>query len=104
MVSEYLNKREIGNKKPSEYVSVFAGKNSDIDATMATHLIDLSEAGVWEDDYDKFLNYRCAAIARELAKKLIPREVDAIGQTPNEEDVEDIETVQREQAATAVDE
>ena len=104
LVSEYLNKREIGNKKPSEYVSVFAGKNSDIDATMATHLIDLSEAGVWEDDYDKFLNYRCAAIARELVKKLIPREVDAIGQTPNEEDVEDLETVQREQAATAVDE
>ena len=85
-------------------MSVFAGKNTRIDATMASHLIDLSEAGIWEDDYDKFLDYRCAAIATELAKKLIPREVDTIGQTPNDEDVEDMETVQREQAATAVDE
>ena len=104
LVDEYLNKGEIRNKKPSEYMSAFAKENLRLDATMATHMIDLSEAGIWEDDYDKFLAYRCGIIAEKLANKLIRQGVDTLGQTPNADDHEDLETAQREQAATAGDE
>ena len=104
LVDEYLNKGEIRNKKPSEYMGAFAKENSGIDATMATHLINLSEAGIWEDNYDKFLAYRCEIIAKELVKKLIPQGVDTLGQAPNVDDHEDLETAQREQATAADDE
>ena len=63
---------------------------------MRTHLINMDQAGVLDDDYDKFFNYRCRAIARELAKKLIPQQVDERGQGPNQDDFEDLETAQRE--------
>lgn len=99
LVDEYLNKGEIRDKNPSDYMGEFARINPALDSTMATHLIDLNEAGVWDDDYNKFLAYRCEAIARELAEKLIPQGIDTRGQSPNEEDVEDLETAQREQVA-----
>ena len=63
--------------------------------TLRTHLIDLDSAGVLEDDYAKFFNYRCERIAQELDKVLIRQEGDQDFQSPNYEDFEDFETSQR---------
>ena len=53
---------------------------------MKSHLIDdLDEFGIWEDDYETFLDRRAASISRELKKLIIERDIDKIGQ-PNLED------------------
>ena len=91
-----MNKREIRSKRPSVYIKEFRKKNANIQKALRTHLISMDQAGVLDDDYDKFFNYRCRAIARELAKKLIPQQVDERGQGPNQDDFEDLETAQRE--------
>ena len=96
IVDDYLNKREIRSKRPSVYIKEFRKKNANIQKALRTHLISMDQAGVLDDDYDKFFNYRCRAIARELAKKLIPQQVDERGQGPNQDDFEDLETAQRE--------
>ena len=96
IVDDYLNKREIRSKKPSVYIKEFQKKNTNIQQALRTHLISMDQAGVLDDDYDKFFNYRCRAIGRELAKNLIPQQVDERGQGPNQDDFEDLETAQRE--------
>ena len=96
IVDDYLNKREIGAKKPSVYIREFSKKNSQMERTLRTHLINLERAGVRENDYNKFFSYRCRAIARELAKNLIPQAIDAHGQFANPDDLEDLETAQRQ--------
>ena len=96
IVDDYLNKREIGAKKPSVYISQFQKENPDIQRALRSHLIDMNRPGVLDDDYDKFFEYRCRAIARELAKGLIPQDIDKQGQTSNYDDYEDLETAQRE--------
>ena len=55
----------------------------------------VANAGL-EDNYDRFFNYRCRAIARELAKNLIPQEIDEQVQIPTQDDFEDLETAQRQ--------
>ena len=97
IVDDYLNKREIRAKKPSVYISDFSKKNHDIERTLRTHLISLEQAGIQEDDYEKFFKYRCRVIARELAKNLIPQAIDAQGQIANPDDFEDWETTQRQE-------
>ena len=96
IVDDYLNKREIRAKKPSVYINAFSKTNPDIRKTLRTHLIDLDRAGILDDDYDKFFSYRCRAIARHLAKNLIPQEIDEHGQIPSQDDFEDLETAQRQ--------
>ena len=72
-VDDYLNKRTIGKKSPSEYMKVFSKDNNDISKTMRTHLIDnLDTFGVWDDDYDKFINKRSRRILDEINKRLNP--------------------------------
>lgn len=71
LVDEYLNKREIGAKPPSEYMRKFKNQNSNLDKTMKTHFIDdLSEFGVWENNYKKFLEKRSSKIIKELKKRI----------------------------------
>ena len=96
IVDDYLNKREIRNRRPSVYIGEFGKNNPNIKKSLRTHLISMSRAGVLVDDYDKFFNYRCEAIARELTKNLIPQEIDRQGQVLNQDDFEDLETAQRE--------
>ena len=96
IVDDYLNKRVIRAKKPSVYIGEFMNTNDKIKRTLRTHLINVDRAGVLDDDYDKFFNYRCRAIARELAKNLIPREIDEQIQIPSQDDFEDLETAQRQ--------
>jgi len=76
IVDDFLNKREIGAKAPSKYMTKFQG-NPDLNSTMMTHLIeDLNTFGIWSDDYDKFFNERAKVVSRELSKRVIKQEVD----------------------------
>lgn len=73
IVDDYLNKREIRAKPPSEYMSYFSKDNSDIEETMKTHLIDdLDKFGVWEDDFELFLKMRGERIVAEIQMRLNP--------------------------------
>jgi len=65
IVDDFLNKRKIKTRKPSDYMSEFRQHNPNIVDTMTSHLIDL-ETGVWDDDYDAFFAARCKAISDEL--------------------------------------
>ena len=96
IVDDYLNKREIRNKKPSIYINDFGKVNPDLPKSLHTHFIDVDQAGILDDDFDKFFKYRCKAIARELTKNLIPQEIDKQIQTLNQDDFEDLETAQRQ--------
>jgi len=78
----------------------FQRQNRDLARTMRTHLIDLDEFGVWDDDYKRFLDRRCAAFARELSSKVIRRDIDERGQVPTFDDFEEIEVAEREMVET----
>ncbi|HWO95681.1 MAG TPA: DUF262 domain-containing protein [Bacillus sp. (in: firmicutes)] len=71
IVDDFLNKRVIRAKAPSVYMGDFKEKNKELNETMKTHLIDLDEFGVWEDDYDLFFEKRAERVCRELKSKLI---------------------------------
>ena len=74
LVDDYLNKRTIGAKAPSVYMKSFKKENKNLDATMKTHLItDLDDFGVWENDYDTFIEKRGKRILAEIKKRLSPK-------------------------------
>jgi len=88
IVDDYLNKRKIRARAPSDYMKEFAKSNDDLDATMKTHLIDdLDGFGVWSDDYDSFIQKRAEALGAELAKRIITRTTDATGQSLRTDDL-----------------
>ncbi|MFC0201404.1 hypothetical protein [Paracoccus rhizosphaerae] len=92
IVDDYLNKREIGSKAPSKYMSDFSRDNSDIERTMRTHVINgIADFGIYEDDYDTFMQKRSEAISKELKKRLIKRRVDDLGQAQNSADLQEDE-------------
>lgn len=73
IVDDYLNKREIGAKPPSQYMKKFQTQNDNLAETMETHLIgDLTDFGVWNDDYDKFLEKRATRLLAEILNRLAP--------------------------------
>lgn len=88
IVDDFLNKRQIRDRAPSDYMRQFAKKNPSLAKTMRTHLIKLNQAGIWEDDYDKFIEMRCRMISAELQKRIIPCESDKAGQTTVSEPTE----------------
>ena len=96
LVDEFLNKKEIRDKRPSVYMRKFQRVNSRLDDTMRAHLISLDGFGVWSDDYERFLSRRCAAIARALSSKVIRQDIDDRGQVPTFDDFEEIEVAERE--------
>jgi len=90
IVDDYLNKRQIKARAPSDYMKAFAAENAFIAETMKSHLIDdLAGFGIPEDNYDGFLEARAAAISKGIKKRLIPREIDARGQALREDDVDE---------------
>lgn len=94
IVDDFLNKREIRDKAPSTYMAKFQKKNPDLVKTMKTHLIKLDKSGIWEDDYDRFLDMRCKLISDELKKRIIVREIDQGGQTHVSELFEEAEVTE----------
>jgi len=74
IVDDYLNKRAIGAKAPSDYMNSFKTNNEELDDTMKTHLIDdLEKFGVWDDNYNDFLKYRGQKVLDALNERLHPR-------------------------------
>jgi hypothetical protein len=73
IVDDYLNKKKIGVKSPGDYLKNFSKHNPELDETMKTHLIkNINTYGIWEDDYEKFLNKRGERVISELNKRLSP--------------------------------
>jgi len=70
LVSDHLNKRKIGAKAPSVYISDFAAQNSKIDGALASHLIDFKNSGIDSDDYEHFLRNRAKAVFAELKERI----------------------------------
>ena len=72
LVEDSVNK-QIGDKDPSTYMKAFKEKNSRLNETMKTHLIDdLDGYGVWKNDYDDFINKRSERIWLELSDRFDP--------------------------------
>ena len=71
IVDDYLNKREIAAKAPSVYMNNFSNKNPELKKHMETHLIELDSWGIWDDDYEIFLQKRCKRLSDEIKKRLI---------------------------------
>lgn len=92
IVDDYLNKRKIGAKPPSEYMKEFKGKNIRINETLKTHLIsDLDHFGIWDDDYKIFLRARAIEVGKELDKRLIKQDIDKQPQPTFDDDYEEEE-------------
>lgn len=87
IVDDFLNKREIGAKKPSVYMRKFKKDNPELSKTMKTHLIDdLDEFGVWNDNYDSFFMKRAERVRKEINKRLIKQDMDRKGEQPELKD------------------
>ncbi len=72
IVEDRPNKK-IGAKRPSQYMMTFRKDNKELVDTMKTHLIDdLGSYGVWNDDYDTFIERRGHRVLEELKKRLEP--------------------------------
>lgn len=90
IVDDYLNKRKIRARPPSDYMNEFAEGNPDLPETMKTHLIgDLADFGIWTDDYEAFIRCRAEAVSGELQKRLIMRVGDRQGQHVSTNDFEE---------------
>lgn len=87
IVDDFLNKRTIKAKAPSEYMLKFKEENEKLASTMKSHLIDTEKDGIWKNDYDKFFYSRLTRIVTELNKMIIKNEENE----PKLEVYEDIE-------------
>ena len=70
LVSEHLNKRKIGSRPPSSYISDFKDGNPDISKALNSHLMSLNDFGIESDDYDIFLQSRAKRIFKELKSRI----------------------------------
>ncbi|MCX7322634.1 MAG: hypothetical protein NT113_25245 [Hyphomicrobiales bacterium] len=90
IVDDYLNKRKIRARPPSDYMAEFKSTNGSLQDAMKSHLIgDLDAFGIWNDDYDSFVRERAEAVSAELKKRVIIREGDAHGQAISTNDFEE---------------
>ncbi len=66
------NQIDIGNRRPSDYISEFLSTNSDLETTLKTHLIDnISEYGILADDFNTFIRKRSSAIIKKIETRLV---------------------------------
>ena len=71
LISDKLNKRKIGAKPPSDYISEFKDSNDEIGKTLSSHLItDIDSFGISTDDYLLFLNKRATVFNSMLDARL----------------------------------
>lgn len=69
-VSDHLDKRKIGAKPPSRYISDFSDENVYIDSALESHFISLNNYGIESDDYGVFLHSRAKRIYDELKARI----------------------------------
>lgn len=73
LVDGELNKNEIRAKAPSIYVKKFNDENEDLRSTLATHFIgDPDKWGIYDDQYEVFVEKRAKLIAKALNRVLDP--------------------------------
>jgi hypothetical protein len=72
LVSADLNKKRIGVKAPSVYLSDFADENSELAHSLKSHLIDAEHASVIQDDFSAFLKHRSEKLFSEITKRIEP--------------------------------
>lgn len=84
-VSDHLNKRKIGAKAPSQYISDFQDENSQINKALQTHFIDLNGFGIESNDYETFLQARAKKIYAELKSR-----IDLSHKEPANEEVQEL--------------
>lgn len=71
IVDDHMNKREIRANPPAKYMETFKKSNKKLDETMKSHLInDLDTFGIWDNDYEKFLEARGKHVIDELNQQL----------------------------------
>ena len=70
LVSAHLNKRKIGAKSPSIYITDFADQNSEINTALNSHFIDIKGHGIESDDYQQFLTARAKKIFNHLKSRI----------------------------------
>lgn len=66
LIDGNLNKNEIRAKSPNKYISAFLEENENMKETLKTHLIDLNTFGIFDDNYDIFLEKRSQLIAKKI--------------------------------------
>ena len=54
----------------------FGRKNEKLEKTMKSHLINLDTFGVWDNDYDIFIEKRAKRVSREIKKRIIEQDID----------------------------
>ena len=92
IVDDYLNKRKIKERPPSEYMAEFKRDNQQLSKTMKTHLIeDLDKFGVWSDDYQKFLDMRANALSNAIRERIIEQGSDQHQPNLTNDDSEELE-------------
>lgn len=95
IVDDYLNKRQIKAKAPSDYITTFKASNRNLSDSLKTHLIDdLSEFGIDTNNYEAFFNKRAEEVVKELNKRIIQQQTGNEVQVAEEELEE--ETVESE--------
>jgi len=73
IVDDFLNKRKIKARAPKDYLEEFKHKNKHFLETMNSHLIcNPDDYGIWEDDYEKFLEERGKVVLSEIESRLNP--------------------------------
>ena len=72
IVDDFLNKRSIRDRAPSDYIVDYQKGNPYLIKTLSTHLIgDPSSWGILADNYDNFFTNRLLKYNEELKKRLI---------------------------------
>ena len=84
-VSDHLNKRKIGAKPPSQYISDFQDENSQITKALQSHFIDIEGYGIENNDYETFLEARAKLIYAELKSR-----IDLSHKEPDNEEVQEL--------------
>lgn len=74
LVSAELNKKRIGAKAPSVYLADFADENSELKHALNSHLIEMDDASVIQDDFTAFLKHRSEVLYAEILKRIEPSE------------------------------
>lgn len=75
LVSAELNKKRIAAKAPSVYLGDFADENSELKHALKSHLINLDDASVIQNDFTAFLKKRSETLYEEIQKRIEPSEV-----------------------------
>jgi hypothetical protein len=82
IVDDFLNKRSIGARAPSDYLGDYLNSNPALEEALDSHLISLADDCVLEDDWEKFFHNRCLRISEALKQRLIARPQDEHGTPP----------------------